>query len=467
MVRAPLVAAALLVVATVAGSAPPPLPDPNLPTQLVTAVTGAGAFAHVAELQRIADAHGGNRAVDTPGYEASVEYVVATLRAAGYAVTTPSAAVQRFSVHEERLTIEGTHVAVRALGFSPSTPEAGVSGPLTLVVGNGCEPTDAAAVRPGSVALVRRGTCTFAEKVGTAASAGAAAVVLINSVDEPVVGDSLHFGSTGMVPAAGVSRSDGEALASRAGTSATLVLATATERIETRSVLAQTRTGDPEDVVMAGAHLDSVPEGPGINDNGSGVAALLETAVRLGGSPRVTKAVRFAFWGAEEVGIIGSTSYVQGLSASERARIGVYLNFDMVASPNTAYLVYDGDDSEGEGAGPGPPGSATIERVLVESLSAAGVRSPSGVDFDGRSDYKPFLEAGIPSGGLFTGAEKLKTPEEARRFGGTAGAPYDPCYHQACDRIDTINRTALDHNTDVVASAVTRFALSMKELTAG
>jgi Zn-dependent M28 family amino/carboxypeptidase len=335
------------------------------------------------------------------------------------------------------------------------------------MAGDGCEPSDAAAVTPGSIALVRRGTCTFGEKVGNAAGASAAAVVLVNGVDEPVVGDSLHFGATGMVPAAGVSRSDGDALAARAGAPVTLVLATATERIETRSVLAQTRTGDPDEVVMAGAHLDSVPEGPGINDNGSGVAALLETAVRLGSSPHVTNAVRFAFWGAEEAGIVGSTSYVHGLSESERARIGVYLNFDMVASPNTAYLVYDGDDSDREGLGPGPPGSSTIERVLVDTLAAAGVPSPSGADFDGRSDYKPFLEAGIPSGGLFTGAEKLKTPEEAQRFGGTSGAPYDPCYHQACDRIDTIARTILDSSTDVVAGAVARFALSTKELTAG
>jgi Zn-dependent M28 family amino/carboxypeptidase len=463
-VRIALVAVVLVAVTTVAASAPPPVPDPVLPARLVSAVSGAGALAHVVELQRIADAHGGDRAVDSPGYDASVEYVVATLRAAGYDVLTPSTAVRRFVVDEELLTMDGAPVPVRALGFSPSTAAGGVTGPLALVPGDGCAPT---AVPPGSVALVRRGTCTFADKVGNAANAGAAAVVLINESEEPVVGDSLHLGAAGTVPAVGVTRSDGEALAGRLGTTVTLVLATATERIETRSVLAQTRTGDPDEVVMAGAHLDSVPEGPGINDNGSGVAALLETAVQLGGSPPVANAVRFAFWGAEEVGILGSTSYVHELPASERARIAAYLNLDMIASPNTAYLVYDGDDSDREGAGPGPPGSATIERVLVDGLAAAGAPSPSGADFDGRSDFRPFLAAGIPSGGLFTGAEKLKTPEEAHRFGGAAGAPYDPCYHQACDRIDTIDRTALDRNTDAIAAAVARFALSTKELAAG
>ncbi len=458
-------AVSVLVAVTTACSASQP--DPPLPSQLAAAVTGEGALAHLVELQRIADAHGGNRAVGSPGYEASVEYVIATLRTAGYDVQTPSATLQRFSVGQERLTIDRTPVAARALGFSPSTPAGGVSGRLAVVAGEGCAPADAAAVRPGSVALVRRGTCTFAQKVGNAARAGAAAVVLINTSDEPVAGDSLFFGARGMVPAAGVSRSDGDALAARAGTRVTLVLATATEAIETRSVVAQTRTGDPTEVVMVGAHLDSVPEGPGINDNGSGVAALLETAVRLGSSPRLTNAVRFAFWGAEEAGIIGSTTYVRGLPESERARIRLYLNFDMVASPNVAYFVYDGDDSDREGAGPHPAGSAGIERVLVEELAAAGVPSPSSHDFDGRSDFKPFLEAGIPSGGLFTGAEKLKTPEEARRYGGVAGAPYDPCYHQACDRIDTLDRNALDRSTDTIAGAVARFAVSTAGLAAG
>jgi Zn-dependent M28 family amino/carboxypeptidase len=246
----------------------------------------------------------------------------------------------------------------------------------------------------------------------------------------------------------------------------TLTLATTVQETQTRNVLAQTRTGNPDEVVVAGGHLDSVPEGPGVNDNGSGTAALLETAVRLGGSPPVANAVRFAFWGAEEIGLVGSTRYVEGLSGDERARIGLYLNLDMVASPNTAYMVYDGDDSDREGAGAGPPGSAAVERALVEGLAGAGVTAAS-TDFTGRSDYGPFIAAGIPSGGLFTGAGEAKTSEHALLHGGTAGQPYDPCYHQACDRIDTIDRTALDRNSDAVAATVARFALSTAELASG
>jgi Zn-dependent M28 family amino/carboxypeptidase len=464
-VRASLAAAVLVAFMAVACSAPPWAPDPALPSRLVAAVTGEGAFVHLTELQRITDANGGNRALGSPGYDASVEYVAGVLRAARYDVQTPLVSVRQFAVTAEWMFVDGIPFAVKVLGHSPSTPPGGVYGPLAVMAGEGCAPADAAAVRPGSVALVRGGTCTFVQKAANAAAAGAAAVLVINTEDEPLVDGSLDEEATAVVPTGGMSRSDGDAVARRAGEPVTLVLATAWQATETRNVIAQTRTGDPAAVVMAGAHLDSVPKGAGINDNGSGVAALLEIAGRLGGSPPVANAVRFAFWGAEEVGLVGSTTYVQGLADAHAAAIALYLNLDMLASPNTAYFVLDGDDSDHVRAGPGPIGSATIERFLVEGLAAAGVTAGSA-DLSGRSDYAPFVAAGIPSGGLFTGAEELKTAEEAQRYGGTAGAPYDPCNHQACDRIDTIDRVALDRNTQAAASAVARFALSTAELTA-
>ncbi|HLU53844.1 MAG TPA: M28 family metallopeptidase [Pseudonocardia sp.] len=445
---------------------PPPAPDPELPSRLVEDVSGDGALAHLAELQRIADSSGGNRALGTPGYDASVEYVAGVLRDAGYDVQTPEFSARRFEVQREELTVGGEAVEVSALGFSPTTPEEGVTGPLSAMAGEGCDPADAAGVAPGSVALVRRGTCTFAQKAAQAATAGAVGVIVINNEDRPLDDGTLGDGATGVVPTGGVSRSAGDALAGRVGAPVTLTLVTTVEETASRNVIAQTRTGNPDEVVVAGAHLDSVPDGPGINDNGSGVAALLETAVQLGGSPPVANAVRFAFWGAEEVGLVGSTAYLDGLAEPERDRIALYVNLDMVGSPNAGYLVYDGDDSDREGDGPGPPGSAAIERALVEGLAAAGVQA-AGTDFSGRSDYGPFIERGIPSGGLFTGAEETKSAEEAQRWGGTAGEAFDRCYHQPCDRLDTIDRTALDRNTDAVASALARFALSTEELTTG
>ncbi|MBK7792733.1 MAG: M28 family peptidase [Betaproteobacteria bacterium] len=169
------------------------------------------------------------------------------------------------------------------------------------------------------------------------------------------------------------------------------------------NVLAETPGGDPNNVIMAGAHLDSVNAGPGIQDNGSGSAAILETALQMA-KVKPRNKVRFAWWGAEEAGLVGSTYYVSNLSPEEQARIAFYLNFDMIASPNHVFFIYDGDDSDGVGAGAGPTGSAAIEKVFETYYSMRG-HPFKGTDFSGRSDYGPFIAAGIPAGGLFTGAE--------------------------------------------------------------
>ncbi|GLW65172.1 aminopeptidase [Actinomadura rubrobrunea] len=212
--------------------------------------------------------------------------------------------------------------------------------------------------------------------------------------------------------------------------------------------------GNEDEVLMVGAHLDSVTSGPGVNDNGSGSAAVLETALtvaRTGYQP--SRHLRFGWWGAEELGLIGSRAYVNSLSSADRSRIKGYLNYDMIGSPNAGYFVYDGDDSDGVGAGPGPAGSAEIERVIQEYFAGIGVPT-RGTDFDGRSDYGPFIRAGIPAGGTFTGAEGIKTAAQARLWGGQAGVAFDRCYHRSCDTTGNINDTALDRNADSIAHAV-------------
>jgi aminopeptidase S len=222
-------------------------------------------------------------------------------------------------------------------------------------------------------------------------------------------------------------------------------------------VVAQTRTGDPARVVMAGAHLDSVPDGPGINDNGSGVAALLEIATRLGGAPQLVNAVRFAFWGSEEVDLNGSTAYVQSLSSAERAALLLYVNLDMVASPNAGYFVQGG-----EGRGPsqtGPPGSAEVARVLAKQLAVTGVAAKP-TTFDDASDYAPFIEAGVPSAGALTGDADDKSASEVRSWGGRPGEAYDRCYHSACDRLDNVDPVALDRFTRAAAGTLVHFALA-------
>ncbi len=232
--------------------------------------------------------------------------------------------------------------------------------------------------------------------------------------------------------------------------------------VSTKNVVAETRTGNPHNVVMAGAHLDSVSEGPGINDNGSGSAGLLDVALKLGGSPKVSNAVRFAWWSAEEENLLGSKDYVARLSEEKALDIALYLNFDMIASPNAAYFVYDGDDSDDTGAGPGPTGSAHIEKTFVNYLMNKKGVETEGTDFDGRSDYGPFIAVGIPSGGLFTGAEGIKTADQAAKWGGTAGVAYDKCYHQACDNLGNVNRKAFNRNLDAMAWTIGIYAYTTK-----
>ncbi|GAB1693845.1 M28 family peptidase [Krasilnikovia sp. M28-CT-15] len=211
--------------------------------------------------------------------------------------------------------------------------------------------------------------------------------------------------------------------------------------------------GDTADTLMIGSHLDSVTAGPGINDNGSGSAANLEVALTVARSGfHPARHLRFGWWGAEEQGLRGSTAYVNSLSSGQKAAITGYLNFDMVASPNPGYFLYDGDDSDHTGSGPGPAGSAEIEQTLASYFTSIGVPT-RGTDFDGRSDYGPFIANGIPAGGIFTGAEGRKTAAQVELWGGTSGA-FDPCYHRSCDTASNINDTALDRNSDAIASTV-------------
>ena len=434
-----------------------------LATKLTRDVTVEGVNRHLIALQRFADANGGNRAASTPGYEASADYIAGKLRAVGYDVSTPEFAYQAEIVEVATLTVGGATVEIIPMSFSPSTPQGGVSGPLVVAPADGsagCEAADyGGADLTGAIALAQRGTCPFAQKAAVAADLGAVAAVIYNNVDGPLDG-TLGDAASARIPTVGVTQADGQALAATPGAPATLDLQIRIEDRTTRNVIAQTRTGRDDNVVMAGAHLDSVEEGPGINDNGTGSAALLETALRLGGTPAASNAVRFAWWGAEELGLLGSTAYVSGLNPEQQLDIALYLNFDMVGSPNAAYFAYDGDDSDAVGAGPGPVGSAQIEQAFLDYLQGRLGVPVEGTDFDGRSDYGPFIAVGIPSGGLFTGAEGIKTPEQAAKWGGTAGVAYDPCYHQACDTLGNVDRVALDRNSDTIAWVVATYAAS-------
>jgi Zn-dependent M28 family amino/carboxypeptidase len=446
--------------------------------ELREAVTVEGIREHQAAFQEIADANGGTRASGTPGYEASVRYVGERLLAAGY---RPS--VQEFEFAFFRQTGPSTFEqvspspAVYVEGTDFETMEYSAPGDVTgtLVPTNdvivpmpadapastsnsGCEPEDfveASDTEP-QVALIQRGTCTFDVKVANAAAAGYDAVVLFNE-GQPGRTDALAgtLGAPGAIPAVFATYALGADLFTLAGSGPVTVHVVTQTESETRTtwnLIAETRSGNRNHTIVVGAHLDSVVEGPGINDNTSGSGTILEIAEEMAELDiRGHNRIRFIWFGAEENGLLGSEYYVSQLSEKEVGRIVAMLNFDMVGSPNYVRFVYDGDGDETGTAG--PTGSDLIEDVFTDYFASQGLATDPTA-FDGRSDYGPFIAVGIPAGGLFTGAEGLKTPEQAETYGGQAGVAFDPCYHQACDTFANVSEQALAEMSDAAAHAV-------------
>jgi aminopeptidase Y len=432
----------------------------NTVAKLTECVTVDGVMEHLQAFQSIADANGGTRVAGTAGYDASVDYVSSRLRAAGWQVTLQPFEFQTF-INRSRPVLERVSppptqpIDINIMSYSGSGDVTAAA--TTPSVVTGCHAPDFAGFPSGAIALIQRGGCTFGEKATNAQAAGAAGVVIYNNADGNING-TLGEAFTLDVPVVSVSKADGEQLAATPGLVLHLKTDTFRGRAATSNVIAELPGKNRDNVVMAGSHLDSVDAGPGINDNGSASASLLEIAENLGKvTPQNT--LRFAWWSAEESGLVGSTRYVESLSDAELDKVALYLNFDMVASPNYVLFIYDGDDSDGVGAGPGPEGSAQIEKTFEQFFTSRSLPF-KGSDFTGRSDYGPFIAAGIPSGGLFTGAEGVKTAEEAAIWGGTAGESYDACYHQECDTIGNVNRDALDANSDAIAHATLSYAMS-------
>jgi len=441
-------------------------------TALRAAITQDGLMGHLEALQAVADENGGNRAAGSSGYEASAAYVEDTLLAAGYTPVRQEFTYEQFILNDSAFSADGVTYG-DPTDYSPMSYSG--SGDITATLQavdvnlagtrastSGCEDSDFDSFIAGNIALVQRGSCTFRVKVDNAAANGASAIVVFNQGND-VPGDDrfgVVFGTLdpplAAIPAIGTSFAIGEALVGAGAVQARVMVDATTETTDTFNVIADTPTGRDDRTVVIGAHLDSVHEGPGINDNGTGTATVLETAVQmaeLGIEPRNT--VRFAFWGGEEDGLIGSEYYVSQLSKAQIKQHAVNLNFDMLGSVNAVRFVYDGD---GDAFGTtGPNGSDIIEGVFDDYFASQGLATEP-TEFDGRSDYFAFINNGIPAGGLFSGAEGLMTPQEAEDFDGTAGAPYDPCYHQACDTIDNVDGETLEELADAAAHATLTFA---------
>ncbi|KAG8731745.1 hypothetical protein FRC11_002580 [Ceratobasidium sp. 423] len=422
---------------------------------------------HAKILQGFADKSNGTRVFGSKGHNASVDYVATVAKLAGYDVQRQAFLHEYSEVLTEKF-VAGASISINAMTYSPSTTLGGVTAPLVLIPdpdaspSAGCTSVDFDGVDvKGKIALIQRGGCTFVVKNENAKNAGAIGVVVYNNVEGVISGTLGAANATAYVPIGGITKVDGESLVQQlsAGQSinATLDINIFAEQRYSNNVIATSKAGNQSNIVFIGSHLDSVSAGPGINDNGSGSITVLELAIQLA-KYKLENAVRFAWWSAEEFGLAGSEYYVANLSEAERKKIALYINLDMVASPNYVLAVYDGDGSAGINPGSTPPGSAAIEKVFTDYFASKKLSSVPTA-FDGRSDYGPFIAEGvnIPAGGVFTGAEGVKTEEQAKLFGGTAGVAYDVNYHAKGDTYDNLNFGAFLINAKASAHAIATF----------
>jgi Zn-dependent M28 family amino/carboxypeptidase len=448
----------------------------NTSKKLLECVTLDGVRAHQAELQIIADINNGSRLSGTEGFNQSVDYFANQLVSAGYEVVVQPFEHITFALLNEPIFQQLTPSSLiysyptefEVMSYSAGGDITNTVTPVDLSLGlgnnatSGCEAADFVGFPAGDIALIQRGACSFRLKAENAATAGASAVIIFNQGNTEArkgpINGTLSQDYQGNIPVVSSSYDVGVSIAGIIGTTANISLDVLVGNITSYNVLAESKGGDETNVVMAGAHLDSVSSGPGINDNGSGSAALLETALQMA-KVKPRNKVRFAWWGSEESGLLGSQFYVDQLSAQQAASISLYLNFDMIGSPNYGVFIYDGDDSDAVGFPAGPDGSAAIEKLYEQFYFQRGIAF-QGTDFSGRSDYGPFINAGIPAGGLFSGAEGIKTAEQVNLWGGTQGDSFDPCYHVACDTFDNVSLVALDFNADAVAYSVLHFAMN-------
>lgn len=418
--------------------------------KLQDAITTEGLMGNLEKLDSIAKANGGNRAFGLPGYAASVEYILSrTQNSTKFRTWTQDFPALFSQVNSIAFRVGNQSYHAIGLTYSPSTSAEGWTAPMVVGASGpeGCTNEGYSNLDvEDKIVLVQRGSCpdgtTLAGRLKPAAAAGARAVVIYTDLTTPVTGGSLSRPNPEeYVPGFFINKADGEALVSRLqGGEAIEGYVQQTQTISTKitqNVFTETIDGDPTNVVMLGAHLDSVQAGAGINDDGSGTTLILEVKTALE-KFRVKNKVRFAWWGAEENGLLGSRYYTANLNGSEATNILTYLNFDMVS--RGYFGVFDGDGSSYNLSG--PAGSDAIEKIFVEDFTKKGI-NVTAARFTGGSDYQPFMDIGKPVGGLHTGT----------------GVEQDPCYHQACDTIENPNPTTLTINAKAAAHVLSILAV--------
>ncbi|MFE9629784.1 M28 family peptidase [Streptomyces sp. NPDC006463] len=371
-----------------------------------------------------------------------------TVQQGGTVTTTVGTTVTTGTAQSVTLTASGLPAGVSA-SFNPATVQSGQSSVLTL--------TATANAAPGASTVVVKGQgSTLSHTVDYSLNVGGTQPPN-DPPDISVANVQAHLTQFNTI----ATQNGGNRRAGSAGYTQSLAYVkgklqaagyTVTEQnctsctYPSNNLIADWPGGPADQTVMFGAHLDSVSAGPGINDNGSGSATLLENALVLAQkNPTMTKHVRFAWWTDEEQGLNGSEFYVGQLSSAQRATIKGYYNFDMVGSPNGGYFINNVNST-----------TAAPLKAYWTSLNLAPEENTEG---QGRSDDYSFQQAGIPTSGYAAGASARKTSAQAAKWGGTANAAYDSCYHSACDTANNINATVLDRSADGVAYTVWKQAV--------
>ncbi|PGH14894.1 hypothetical protein AJ79_02757 [Helicocarpus griseus UAMH5409] len=405
-----------------------------------------------------------NRVFGTKAHNDTVDFLYNELKKTGFYEVSKQEQVHLWSKSESTFSVNGEEKESAPMTYSPSGDAKDTE--LVLVNNLGCTPEDYPPELSGKIALILRGECDFGLKAALAGSAQAVGAVIYNNIAGSLSG-TLGAPSNPAgpyAPTVGISKEIGDDLVARLGSEAlkaNLYTHSEFQNRTTFNVIATSKVGNQDNIVSLGGHSDSVEAGPGINDDGSGIIGNLVIAKALTRFKKFPNAVRFFFWTAEEYGLLGSQFYVDSLTPEERDKIRLYLNFDMTASPNYATQIYDGDGSTFNFTG--PSGSAEIEKLFQTYFEKQNKpHIPS--EFNGRSDYDAFISVGIPAGGIFTGAEGIKTEEQAKLFGGTAGIAYDPNYHAVGDNMTNLNEEAWLQNTRGAAFAVATYALSTEGL---
>ncbi|KAE8371480.1 transferrin receptor [Aspergillus bertholletiae] len=403
-----------------------------------------------------------NRVFGGKAHEDTVNYLYRELKKTGYYDVYKQPQVHLWSRADQTLKVSNEEIEAQTMTYSPSVE---VTAEVAVVQNLGCSESDYPSDVAGKIALIQRGECPFADKSVFAAKAKAAAAIVYNNAPGSMAGTLGGATSDKGAYAAivGISMEDGEKLVQLAKVgpvSADLWVHSQQENRTTYNVVAQTKGGDQNNVVALGGHTDSVEAGPGINDDGSGIISNLVIAKALT-KYSVKNAVRFLFFTAEEYGLLGSDYYVSSLNTTELDKIRLYLNFDMIASPNYALMIYDGDGSAFNQSG--PAGSAQIEALFEDYFDSEDLEYIP-TQFDGRSDYEAFILNGIPAGGLFTGAEGIMSEEDAEKWDGEAGVAYDVNYHAVGDNMTNLNHEAFLINSRASAFAVATYATDLSSI---